>query len=85
MEYLAMVGILIVGVVIGLFVGIFIGIGRMRKGVERNSVGYLRIDRSEPDEPPKAFWEIVGTSIEAVSQKGFVILKVVNKDYLSRD
>ena len=85
MEYLALCISLIVGVIIGVIVGILVGIGRMKKAVEERSVGHLRIDRSEPDSPPKAFWEIVGTSIESVSKKDFVVLKVINENYLSRD
>lgn len=85
MEILACSIALIIGVSVGIFIGIFIGVNRMKKAVEERSVGHLRIDRSEPDCPPKAFWEIVGTSIEQVSKKDFVVLKVVNEDYVSRD
>lgn len=85
MEILALVIALIIGAVIGIFIGIFIGVSRMKKAVEERSVGHLRIDRSEPDCPPRAFWEIVGTTIESVSKKDFVVLKVINEDYLSRN
>lgn len=85
MEILAMVLVILAVSAISVFVGILIGTDRMRKAVEEVSAGHLRIDRSEPDEAPKAFLEIVGTTIEDISRKNFVILKVVNKDYLSRD
>lgn len=85
MEYLALVGVLIVGLVVGVFVGIIIGVGRMKRAIEESSVGHLRIDRSEPDEPPKAFLELQGVSIGMVAQKKVVMLKVVNENYLSRD
>lgn len=86
MEYLAYVIILIVGVLIGLGTGVLIGTGRMRRAVEEGSVGNLRIDRSEPNERPKAFLEVyTGGSIESISQKKFVMLKVVDEDYISRD
>ena len=84
MEYLALGGALIIGVLIGVVVGIWIGVGRMQKAVEGGSVGNLRFDRSEPDEPTKPYLEVFeGYSIASISQKEFVILKVVNEDYLS--
>jgi hypothetical protein len=83
MEYLALVLVTIVGVIIGLAIGIVIGTERMRKAVEENSVGHLRIDRSEPDEPPRPFLEVKNATIETISQKDFVILKVINENYLS--
>ena len=85
MEYLVMVLILVVSVCIGMFAGILIGTNRFRKAVEEQSVGCLRIDRSEPDEPPKPFLELQGATIYTISQKKFVMLKVVNENYLSRD
>lgn len=86
MEYLAYGLALVVGVIIGIMVGIFVGMERMRKAVEEQSPGNLRIDRSEPDEPPKAFLEVAkGNNIESIAQMKFVILRVVDEDYLSRD
>ena len=85
MKLLAIVITVLLVAGVSFLVGVLVSSNRMQKAVEEGSVGYLRIDRSEPDEPPKAFWEIVGTSIEAVSKKDFVVLKVVNKDYISRD
>lgn len=85
MEYLAIGIALLVGAIIGVFIGIFISMGRMRKTVEEQSVGYLRIDRSEPDEPPRPFLELQGATIDSISKKNVVMLKVVNKNYLSRD
>lgn len=85
MEYLALALAFAACIGAGVLVGIFVGMKRMRQAVEERSVGYLRIDRSEPDEPPKPFLEIVGSSIESISNKDFIILKVVNENYLSRD
>lgn len=86
MEYLAYTVIFVLGLVIGIGVGIVIGTERMRKAIEEGSVGDLRIDRSEPDEPPKPCLEIYkGNTIESISQKKFVILKILNENYLSRD
>ena len=85
MEVLAMILVLLTCITISLFAGILIGTNRMKKAVEEGSVGHLRIDRSEEDEAPRPFLEIVGTTIEAISRKEFVILKVINQNYLSRD
>lgn len=86
MEYLAYALVLILGLIIGVSIGIFIGIGRMQKAVNEGSVGELRIDRSERDEPPRPCLEVYkGNTIESISQKKFVILKINNESYLSRD
>lgn len=67
-------------------IGILIGVNRLKKAIEESSVGDLRIDRSESDEPPRPYLEVYkGNTIESISQKKFVILNVVNEDYLSRD
>ena len=76
---------MLVGIVIGVLVGIFIGTERMRKAVEKRSVGHLRIDRSEPDELPRPFLEVKGSSIDAIANEKFVILKVINENYLSHN
>lgn len=74
------------GVLIGLAIGLYIGISRMQKAVENNSVGDLRIDRSIPDDPPRPCLEIyAGNTIDSISKKKFVILKVINKNYLPRN
>lgn len=86
MEYLAYVIVLVVGVLIGIVIGIFISTDRMRKAVEQGSVGDLRIDRSEPNEPPRPCLEVYkGNTIDSIAQKKFVILKINNESYLSRD
>jgi hypothetical protein len=85
MEVLAIILVLLTAIVVSLLTGVLIGTNRMRKAIEEGSVGHLRIDRSEVDEPPKAFLEIVGTTIESISRKKFVILKVIDENYLSRD
>lgn len=73
------------GMVLGVTIGIFVGMERMRKAVEEQSVGNLRIDRSEPDEPARPFLEIKNATIESISQKKFVILKILNENYISHD
>ena len=85
MEYLAIVVALMVSIGIGAFIGILNGTDRKRKAIEERSVGSLRIDRSEKDEPPRPFLELKDSTIESIAEKKFVILKVINKNYLSRD
>lgn len=80
MEVLA----LVIGLIMGITVGIFFNMRRMRKAIEDASVGYLRIDRSEPDEPPRPFLEIKDATIESISRKKFVMLKVINENYISQ-
>lgn len=84
MEYLIGGLILIFGLLIGMTVGIFIGMERMRKAVENYSIGNLRIDRSEPDEPAKPYLES-DITVESISQRKFVVLKVINENYLDRE
>lgn len=81
MEFLA----LGIGVLVGILIGIFVGTERMRKAVEERSVGNLRIDRSEPDEPPRPFLEVKDATIETIARQKFVILKVINENYLSHN
>lgn len=83
MEFLALIIGLPVCICIGIAIGIWIGMGRMRQAVEGGSVGNLRFDRSEPDEPTKPYLEVFeGHTIASISKKKFVILKVVNENYI---
>lgn len=86
MNFLAVgIGVLI-GVFVGLLVGVFVGTDRMRKTIEERSIGHLRIDRSEPDEPPRPFLEVTkGATLESIARENFVILKVINENYLSHN
>lgn len=84
MDLVIVISIAALAVVVAFLGGILVGSNEMRKAVEKGSVGYLRIDRSEPDEPTRSFLEITkGSSIESISQMDFVILKVVNENYIS--
>lgn len=86
MEYIVLAVILIVGMAINFFVGILVGTNRMRKAIEDSSVGHLRIDRSEPDEPPKPFLEVrKGVTIDDIAQKKVVMLGVINESYISQN
>lgn len=82
MEYLIIAVVLLIGIAIG----IFIGMERMQKAIEESSVGHLRIDQSEPDEPPRPFLEIrKGVTLDDIAQKKIVMLKVINENYVSQN
>lgn len=85
METVSLIVGVILGILMGIAIGIFVAMNRMKQAVKDQSIGNLRIDRSEPDEPPMPFLEIYnGHTIEGISRKKFVMLKVVNEDYLAR-
>lgn len=84
MEVVYVICAVIPCVVIAFLGGVLVGTGRMKKAIEDGSVGHLRIDRSEPDEPPRPFLEITkGSSIESIAGMKFVMLKVINENYIS--
>ena len=85
MELLMYAIFVVAGILVGVFIGIFIDISRMKRAIEERSVGHLRIDRSEIDEPPKPFLELKGNTIDSISKKDFVVLKVINENYISRN
>ena len=83
MDFLQVIIAALVGVAIGLVIGMFIGTERMRKAVEERSVGWLRIDRSEPDEPPRLFSELKGVTPDTIARNKFVIFEVIDESYIS--
>lgn len=85
MDQFGLVLLVLLGVLVGITIGIFIGVDRMRGDIEECSVGHLRIDCSEPDEPPRPFLEIATGNIESIACKKYIVLKVINENYLSRD
>ena len=84
MQYLVMCIAISIAAGLGFIAGLFTTMGRMRKAIENQSVGHLRIDRSEPDEPPRPFLELQGSAIESISKKEYIKLKAVIENYLSR-
>ena len=85
MEYLLLGIAVAIGLGIGLFAGIFIGVERMRKSIESRTLGRLRIDHSEPDEPTRMFTELKGVTPDMIAQDKFVIFEVINESYISHD
>ena len=69
--------VLLIGVIIGLIVGRVISTGK--------TMGKLRIDHSEPDEPTRLFLELKGVTPDMIAKYRFVMFEVINESYLSRD
>lgn len=77
MENIIYLIFLLIGVIIGLIVGRVISTGK--------TMGRLRIDHSEPDEPTRLFLELKGVTPDMIAKYKFVIFEVINESYLSRD
>ena len=69
--------VLLIGLIIGLVVGRVISKGK--------TMGRLRIDHSEPDEPTRLFLELKGVTPDMIAKYKFVMFEVINESYLSRD
>lgn len=67
------------------FIGVIIGLIVCRISTTRKTMGRLRIDHSEPDEPTRMFLELKGVTPDMISRNKFVMFEVVNESYLSRD
>lgn len=85
MDYFIFFGLVFVCMASSFLSGVFVGVRRMQKAFENSSVGHLRIDRSEPDEPPRPFLEIrKGITIDDIAEKNVVMLGVINESYISQ-
>ncbi|MCM1363447.1 MAG: hypothetical protein NC215_00485 [Ruminococcus sp.] len=75
MNFMSFIGGYITGAIaIGIVIAIFIW--------KSKSIGSLRIDRSEPDEPPCLFLEF-HDALSIISNKRYVILEVKNEDFIT--
>ena len=77
MENFIYLVVVLIGVIIGLIVGRVISTGK--------TMGRLRIDHSEPDEPTRLFLELKGVTPDMIAKYKFVMFEVINESYLSRD
>lgn len=77
MEILTCIVALIVGIAIGIFIG--------KAKTKAATMGWLRIDHSEPDEPARMFVELKGVTPDIIAQHKFVSFEVINQSYISRD
>ena len=77
MDFLIYGAIFIVSLIIGIVID--------RAIIKGKTVGRLRIDRSEPYEPPQMFLELKGITPDIISMHKIVTFEVINENYLSRD
>ena len=77
MDFLIYGAIFIVSLIIGIVID--------RAIMKKKTVGRLRIDRSEPYEPPQMFLELKGITPDIISMHKIVTFEVINENYLSRD
>lgn len=85
MEFLLLLCGLVVGATIGIIIGLFVGMERMRKAIEQRSVGRLRIDHSDPDEPTSMFTELRCVTPDMIASYKYVIFEVINESYISHE
>lgn len=71
----------IFGVVIGIIAGLSIG----QHLVEQRRIGRLRIDQSDPDDGPYLFLELEPGGVYKLQHSKYILLKVEERDYISRD
>ena len=76
-NFICLIVVLLIGVIIGLIVGRVISTGK--------TMGRLRIDHSDPDEPTRLFLELKGVTPDMIAKYKFVMFEVINESYLSRD
>ena len=74
----------IILVLIGLITGVGVGVGIGCIIRRHKPSGYIRIDRSEPDEPPMLFLES-HIGIHELSKKKYVTYKVKMENYISHE
>ena len=77
MDFLIYGAIFIVSLIIGIVID--------RAIMKKKTVGRLRIDLSEPYEPPRMFLELKGITPDIISMHKIVTFEVINENYLSRD
>ena len=77
MEILACCVAFLIGAIVGLLV--------CRLSTTRKTMGRLRIDHSEPDEPARMFLELKGVTPDMIAHNKFVMFEVINESYISRD
>lgn len=72
-------------IVISFIFGIVIGLLVAHYVFRPKQIGSLRIDRSDPDDGPYLFLELEPGGIYKLQHSKYVLLKVEERDYISRD
>jgi hypothetical protein len=85
MEYLVLGAAILVSLIVGTLIGIYVGTNRMRTAIESRTMGRLRIDHSEADEPTRMFVELKDVTPDMIARDKFVIFEVVNESYISHN
>lgn len=70
-----MVILFVVGVVLGMFLSTILA--------KYKIIGILRVDKSDPSEPPYLFLELLN-DINKLEKKKYVVLKVCAKNFISQ-
>lgn len=74
--------------ILAFFIGALIGTAATRhlflKQHNRDLIGELRIDRSDPDGPPLCFMEVY-KGVGDFSKMKYVMLEVKNENYISQE
>lgn len=70
-------------ITIAILLGLLLGIIGTTALLHLRSNGYLRIDRSIPEDGPQLFLELT-ESVESISKRKYVTIAIKNENYLSR-
>lgn len=70
---------------LGLFIGIMIGAAVMfvLTHIPKKRIGTLRVDQSDPDDPPYLFLEL-DVNVDTVKKQKYVIFDVNVENYISQ-
>lgn len=85
MDFLIIAIIAVACMLLACLTGIVVGVERIKDGIKRRTMGVLRIDHSEPDEPAKMFIELKDVTPDMIANDKFVIFEVVNESYISHE
>ena len=72
-------------IVISFIFGIVISLLVAHYVFRPKQIGSLRIDRSDPDDGPYLFLELEPGGIYKLQHSKYILLKVEERDYISRD
>ena len=65
-------------------IGIAVGVAIMLFIPKDKPAGVLRVDRSDPFEPPQLFLEL-HSSVDEIAEIDYAVFKVSNNSYITRD
>ncbi len=77
MEFLALGIIFLIGIIVGRVFTL--------SQARAKTMGWLRIDRSEPEEPPRPFLELKNVTLDMIAHEKFIQVEVVNIRYISHN